>query len=123
MTNAGRWQKIHTDRPDGQALFMHRDRDGAVAVADASGETPDRTDDGPLWLDVKGIKKTGCIELVAARSGGLAANVAVYRDGETSPYRTSLSCRNVVFLAAALDVKMIIRINDDAYALEAWERV
>jgi hypothetical protein len=39
--------------PDGHKLFMDEgDGEWGWALADESGETPDQTDDGVLWLDL-----------------------------------------------------------------------
>ena len=46
------WTKLARPTKKGHRYFAHRDHEGAIAVADRSGPTPDRTDDGPLWLDV-----------------------------------------------------------------------
>jgi len=40
-------------RPSGRNHHRYfQAADGRVSVADDSGATPDRTDDGPLWLDM-----------------------------------------------------------------------
>lgn len=44
------WQRVR-GLPDGHRLFKLKDRPEMIAIADDSGETPDQTDDGVLWLD------------------------------------------------------------------------
>ena len=43
------WTKLYDQRPHGHAFF--RDGRGRLVIADASGATPDRTDDGVLYVD------------------------------------------------------------------------
>lgn len=45
------WRRVRA-LPDGHRLFKLEDRDWIIAIADESGETPDQTDDGVLWLDL-----------------------------------------------------------------------
>lgn len=47
MTTKTNWYKILTLRSE-HRVFQNGDR---YAIADKSGLTPDRTDDGPLWID------------------------------------------------------------------------
>lgn len=37
--------------PGGHRLFHDAHRPGMLAIADSSGSTPDRTDDGVLWIN------------------------------------------------------------------------
>lgn len=43
------WIKIRDNRPNGHAFF--HDAGNRLAIADCSGSTPDRTDDGVLYVD------------------------------------------------------------------------
>ena len=44
-----KWVKPVRFAPKGHKFFV---QDGGVCIADDSGDTPDQTDDGPLWVDV-----------------------------------------------------------------------
>lgn len=46
---------------------FYQDEDGRIALADRSGQLPEETDDGTLWLDTEGIiNEDGDIPLVDA---------------------------------------------------------
>lgn len=44
------WKKLAQPTPRGHRFFEDKNT-GRIAIADNSGPTPDRTDDGVLWLD------------------------------------------------------------------------
>lgn len=46
-----RWKKIAGFPHTGHSFFQVEDDPTLVSACDQSGERPDRTDDGPLWLD------------------------------------------------------------------------
>ena len=46
------WQLVFNWKPEGgHAVFVSKDNDVKAAIADNSGDTPDMTDDGVLWVD------------------------------------------------------------------------
>ena len=68
--------------PDGHRYFRDANT-GRVAVADGSGATPDRTDDGVLWIN------TDLAVTIELRSGTTYGWIPVNKDGDDRVYSVS----------------------------------
>lgn len=85
MTTKETWQPL--GRPSGadHHRYFQRLDDGRVSVADNSGTDPDRTDDGPLYLDtarsarieLSGLTGAVCVRLPVRTQTGARVNCHV----------------------------------------------
>lgn len=64
-----KWTKV-IDFKGGHKFFTREDQPGVIYVADASGETPDQTDDGPLSLDFTAMAQIRSVVLPVSVGDG-----------------------------------------------------
>jgi len=83
--------------------FWRDENSGRISIKDESGDRPDTTDDGPLWLSTKLPWKLG--------DRGALAQVEVERTGETSV--VSIIQRDAPRLAAELGIQLVIDTDSD----------
>ncbi len=111
-----KWKRVHVDGPDGHRLFVKIDalsqRVARVApwdpedvprlfVADRSGTTPDRTDDGEIEIDYhRLVNVDGGLLVLRPTHGYLVADVPVIVKGREG-CKVGLSAGCVMHLAGA----------------------
>ncbi len=104
-----KWIQVHSSRPEGHALFLARGHVG-LCVADNSGETPDDTDDGPLWIDADRLPGT----LVLERHGGTYHSASVPVEGGRF---VSLIHRDALFVAREYNLSVSVKISGLDYPI------
>jgi hypothetical protein len=98
------WHKIRSTRPNGLAFFRKYaggnqldpigPHDGRLYVADASGETPDRTDDGEMYLLVGEP-----LHIYSDSSGSISATATVAKSAHTERlYTVGLTLEEAAWL-------------------------
>jgi hypothetical protein len=113
-TIKGRWEKI-TEIPGGHKFFRLRECEYKapelcpVAIADDSGRTPDKTDDGIIWMDF--TRAISC-----DKDGRFSIPV---RDMEHNKMSTPASFAEVVFVSDYF--KMPIKNAGKMYAVVPTE--
>jgi len=116
------WKLLHTRRPDGHALFTRNGDARHVYVADASGSTPDRTDDGPLAIDVRALQG---LTLRASSYGRMVASLSVKcRDGVTGPFsnivqstrHVSLIAEQAALIAQIAGVPLVVDVDGVSFS-------
>lgn len=103
------WKLLNSRRPDGHALFVRKGDRRSVYVADASGSTPDRTDDGPLAIDVCALRG---VTLRASPYGRMVADMRVRdpRDGRDGLH-VGLVAEQAALIAQIAGVPLAVEID------------
>lgn len=93
-TNPHQWERLgRPHRPDGHRFFRHLANRDAIAIADNSGDVPESTDDGILWLD-----HTRKID-VSMASWGVSVCLPVRKEREPGgTYRVGITIDDLAWL-------------------------
>lgn len=108
-----RWQLIH-ELSGEHRLFQ--DTDGRLALADQSGETPDQTDDGPMFLDLKrhATTDTGYVDVPVVDENGKPGEVTIlWEDAKIIQEKYNLRIQTDEGYVRAKDVLRRLRMYDD----------
>lgn len=111
-----KWVKPVRFAPKGHKFFM---QDGGVCVADDSGDTPDQTDDGPLWVDVTRPASVGTYVRLPRVS------LPVTKPGDDHEYYVGVTVECLRGLLAVLPLQVIFRegVQSMFDALRAIDRL
>ena len=80
-------------------------QDGGVCVADDSGDTPDQTEDGPLWVD--GTRPA----IVGMQKSGLAVSLPVTKPGDLDgEYYVGVTVQCLRGLVGFMSLQVVFRV-------------
>lgn len=95
------WTKLF--RTKGGHKYFRDEITGRIAVADDSGSTPDRTEDGVLWLD-----QSRCVTIATDRDHNNWITVPVFREDGTTRSCTPASAQEAVEVCARFGMKLAL---------------
>ena len=97
----GPWIAVVQPNPDSHSLRFFLHKEGAWAVADRSGDTPEHTEDGILWLD----------HFRDLRAGPAAHAVPVVCDRTGRSSWVPCSARDAMFAASVLRKPIVLQLG------------